>query len=158
MQVVRETPHSLKEVTAALKQFADRLPSTHTEATRPQLGSELLAQRPNIKGPKGEAIILTKEYFIAGKGTATNHLKRLLKHHAAGGMAAVIEYLRPYEAFLETPATEAAKAPVADDELSCSTDCASCGADCSTRAESAPAQSVAKKRSAKRITRPAARI
>lgn len=135
MEVVREAPapakHSLKEVTAALKQFADRLPSTHTEALAPMSGADLLARRPAITGPKGEPIDPTKEYFIAGKGTATNHLKRMLKLYQRHGMPAVVEYLRPYEAFLGTPATEAGKAP---------------------------APSRTKKRKAKRITRPAAKI
>lgn len=147
-----------KEVKAALKQFADRLPATHKEfdpadkaASRPQTGAELLAAHPAIKGPKGEPIDPAKKYFIAGYGTATNHLKRLLKRYESGGMTAVVEYLRPYEAFLGTPDTEA-PAPAADDCLH--PGCSICERENSCGMKPLPV----KKRKAKRITRPAAKV
>jgi hypothetical protein len=99
------------EVNAALKQFADRLPSTYKPAGAPQLGSELMAERPGIRTPKGEALDPNKTYFVKAKGTATNHLRRLRKAYEAGGMDAVVAYLQPYEAFLGTP-SEPAAAPL----------------------------------------------
>ncbi len=153
-----------KEIKAALKQFADRLPATHKEldpadkeTQRPQTGAELLAANPNIRGPKGEAIDPKKRYFVRGYGTATNHLKRLIRAYESGGMAAVVKYLQPYESFLGTPETEAQPAP-ADEQPRAAEGFPEgrlemgCG-ECTTCAQSScPAQPVVKKRKARRTT------
>lgn len=166
-----------KEVKDALKQFADRLPETHKPGTKPQMGAELLTERPGITGPNGEAIDPEKRYFVAASGTATNHLKRLTRAYETGGKDAVVKYLQPYEAFLGTPDTEAQKVasppknvasshekvaslprlaegfPEGRFEMNCATcPLSTCSASCSAEASTpAPAPKV-KKRKANRVT------
>lgn len=98
-----------KEVKDALKQFADRLPSTEQVERAPRLGCELRkVYGDKLRQPDGKPLDPTTKYYIGDASCAVNHLKRLLRAYGAGGMAAVVKYLQPYEAFLGTPETEAA--------------------------------------------------
>ncbi|HEX8658453.1 MAG TPA: hypothetical protein VF690_12995 [Hymenobacter sp.] len=98
------------EVKSALKQFADRLPTTEQKERAPRTGAQLT----KLYGDKLGKLIPTQRYFIVDATCAVNHLKRLSRAYEAGGMAAVVEYLRPYAAFLGTPDTEPETTP---DEL-----------------------------------------
>ena len=91
-----------KEITDALKQFADRLPSTEQKERAPRTGAELT----KVYGDKLGKLKPTQRYYIGDATCAVNHLKRLTRAYEAGGMPAVVKYLQPFEEFLHTPATE----------------------------------------------------
>ncbi|MDO7849912.1 hypothetical protein Q5H92_26370 [Hymenobacter sp. M29] len=96
------------EIKDALKQFADRLPSTEHVEKAPRLGAELIKKYGGkLKQPDGSPLNPTHRYRIGGGDVAVNHYKRLLRVFETEGMPGVVEYLQPYEAFLHTPDSEA---------------------------------------------------
>jgi hypothetical protein len=101
------------EIEDALQQFADRLPVPEVKYREPVLGSQILADTPEMRGPKGAPIDPLKSYYVGSPTNATNHLRRLRKAFrkggqpaqvvgGVGGQPAVVKYLQPYEAFLGT--------------------------------------------------------